>query len=305
METRRLRVLLELSRFGSMAAVADVLGSTTSTVSQQIAALGREVGTPLVEPDGRRVRLTPAGRRLADRAVTILAAVEAAQLDLDPEAEPAGVVRVCGYATAISGILLPLMLDLATTHPAVRVVVHEHEPEESLALLAADQVDLALTYDYNLAPAAADTSLQSARLSSADWGLGVPTAAAAAVSGTTLEVFRAFGDQSWIGNSRNRADERVLRTLGAMAGFEPRLAHSADSLDLVAQMIVAGLGVGLLPMDRTPLDGVAVLPLSRPDLHVRAYARTRHGWDRWPPLALLLDRLTRSTSPEPADMLAR
>jgi len=223
METRRLRVLLELSRFGSMAAVADVLGSTTSTVSQQIAALGREVGTPLVEPDGRRVRLTPAGRRLADRAVTILAAVEAAQLDLDPEAEPAGVVRVCGYATAISGILLPLMLDLATTHPAVRVVVHEHEPEEALALLA-----------------------------------GTPSPHGA-----------------------------------------------ADSLDLVAQMIVAGLGVGLLPMDRTPLDGVAVLPLSRPDLHVRAYARTRHGWDRWPPLALLLDRLTRSTSPEPADMLAR
>ena len=291
METRRLRVLLELSRFGSMAAVADVLGSTTSTVSQQIAALGREVGTPLVEPDGRRVRLTPAGRRLADRAVTILAAVEAAQLDLDPEAEPAGVVRVCGYATAISGILLPLMLDLATTHPAVRVVVHEHEPEEALALLAGDQVDLALTYDYNLAPATLDPSLQSTRLSATPWGLGVPTAAAVGVPAGSVAVFRAFRDESWIGNSRNRADERVLRTLASMAGFEPRLAHSADSLDLVAEMILAGLGVGLLPMDRTPQEGVTVLPLSRPDLHVRAYARTRHGWDRWPPLALLLDRL--------------
>ena len=106
-----------------------------------------------------------------------------------------------------------------------------------------------------------------------------------------MAVFRAFRDESWIGNSRNRADERVLRTLASMAGFEPRLAHSADSLDLVAEMILAGLGVGLLPMDRTPQEGVTVLPLSRPDLHVRAYARTRHGWDRWPPLALLLDRL--------------
>jgi DNA-binding transcriptional LysR family regulator len=291
METRRLRVLLELSRHGSMAAVADVLGSNTSTVSQQIAALAREVGTPLVEPHGRRVRLTPAGRRLADRAVTILAAVEAAQLDLDPEAEPVGVVRVCGYATAISAILLPIMLDLATSHPAVRVVVHEHEPEEAVALLAGDQVDLALTYDYNLAPAAADLSLQSTRLSSTAWGLGVPTAAAAGVPGTTVGVFRAFRHENWIGNSRNRADESVLRTLGSMAGFEPRLAHSADSLDLVAEMIVGGLGVGLLPLDRTPLDGVTVLPLSRPDLQVRAYACTRHGWDRWPPLALVLDRL--------------
>ena len=96
MDLRRLRVLLELSRLGSMREVAEALGTTTSTVSQQIAALAREVGTPLVEPDGRRVRLTPAGRRLADHAVTILAAVEAARLDLDPDAEPAGTVRVAG-----------------------------------------------------------------------------------------------------------------------------------------------------------------------------------------------------------------
>ena len=48
----------------------------------------KEAGEQLMEPDGRRVRLTPAGRRLADHAVTILAAVDAARLDLDPEAEP-------------------------------------------------------------------------------------------------------------------------------------------------------------------------------------------------------------------------
>ena len=90
MDVRRLRMLLELSRLGSMHEVADALGTTTSSVSQGIAALAREVGTPLVEPDGRRVRLTPAGRRLAEHAVTILAAVESARLDLDPGAEPVG-----------------------------------------------------------------------------------------------------------------------------------------------------------------------------------------------------------------------
>ena len=53
MDTRRLAVLLELSRLGSMREVAEELGTTTSTVSQQIATLAKEVGTPLVEPDGR------------------------------------------------------------------------------------------------------------------------------------------------------------------------------------------------------------------------------------------------------------
>ena len=109
----RLELLLELSRLGSMREVGEAMHVTTSTVSQQIAALAREAGTPLVEPDGRRVRLTPAGRRLAGHAVTILAAVEAARRDLDPEAPPAGTVRVAAYASAFRQVLLPVVGMLA------------------------------------------------------------------------------------------------------------------------------------------------------------------------------------------------
>ena len=153
MDLRRLRLLLELSRLGSMREVADELGMTTSSVSQHIAALAREVGTPLVEPDGRRVRLTPAGHRLAEHAVTILAAVEAARLDLDPSGEPAGVVRVAGFATGIRRSLLPAVATSPPTHPGIDVRISEYEPLEALDLLGRDDVDLALVYDYNLAPA--------------------------------------------------------------------------------------------------------------------------------------------------------
>ena len=117
---RRLRVLLELSRLGSMREVADQLGMTTSSVSQHIAALASEVGAPLVEPVGRRVRLTPAGQRLAEHAVTILAAVEAARRDLDPSGEPEGVVRVAGFATAIRRSLMPVLAELADEQPRHR-----------------------------------------------------------------------------------------------------------------------------------------------------------------------------------------
>ena len=160
MDPRRLELLLELSRLGSMRAVADALHLTTSTVSQQIAALAREAGVALVEPDGRRVRLTPAGRRLADHAVTVLAALEAARVDLDPSAEPSGTVRVAAYASAVRQSLLPVVRVLARAHPDVRLLIHEHEPDECLGLLAADDVDLALSYDYNLAPATFDASLE-------------------------------------------------------------------------------------------------------------------------------------------------
>lgn len=291
METRRLEVLLELARQGSMRNVADSLGTTTSTVSQQIAALARETGTALLEPAGRRVRLTPAGRRLADHAVTILAAVDAATAELDPGADPAGTVRVAGFVTAVRKILMPIVGELAVTHPGVKLEVREHEPAEALALLAADSVDLALTYDYNLAPDSTGAAFDSIHLWSTPWSLGVPEAAAP-VAGTAPEVLAAFRDRDWIGNSRNRADEEVLRLLASMGDFEPRVRHQADSLELVEDLILAGMGVGLLPADREPRAGVALVPLSSPDVRVRAYARTRRGNSTWAALAAVLNQIT-------------
>ncbi|MFI6585134.1 LysR family transcriptional regulator [Embleya sp. NPDC050493] len=298
METRRLQVLVELARLGSMHAVADVSGTSTSTVSQQIAALARDMGADLIEPHGRRVRLTPAGRRLAEHAVTILAAVEQAQHDLAPGAEPSGTVRVAGFATAIRGHLLPVVTDLAVAHPRIRVLIREHEPAEALALLAEDGTDLALTYDYNLAPAAEDPTVRAIPLWTARWDLGVPAHAvadeaadAADGGGTTAEVFARFAGHDWIVNSRNTADETVVRTLASLAGFTPHVTHQADSLDLVQGMITAGLGVGLLPRGIATSPGVRLLPLTLPHVDLRAYAVARPGRLNWPPLALVTDLL--------------
>ena len=295
METRRLAVLLELSRLGSMREVAEELGTTTSTVSQQIATLAREVGTALVEPDGRRVRLTPAGKRLADHAVTILAAVEAARLDLDPDSEPAGTVRVAGFATAIRESLVPVLDEISASHPAVHLLIHEHEPAEAYALLASDDVDLALTYDYDLAPAHFDRTVEATPLWTAAWGLGVPTAESG-VGGSAREVFAHFAERDWIVNSRFTADGDVVRTMGSLAEFEPRVTHRVDSLELVQDLIAGGLGVGLLPAGPSLRAGVAVIPLADPEARLRAYAVVRRGRSAWPPLALVLARLRAGAS---------
>ena len=287
MDPRRLELLLELSRLGSMREVAEVMSVTTSTVSQQLAVLAREAGTALVEPEGRRVRLTPAGRRLADHAVTILAALDAARADLDPSATPSGTLRVAAFATAVRRSLLPVVRTLGESHPDVRLLVHEHEPAEALALLASDDVDLALTYDYNLAPATFDPAVKAVPLWDTVWSLGVP-ASARRVRADALAVFSAFRDQDWIVNSRNTADEDVVRTVASLAGFVPRVTHRADSLELVQDMIVAGLGVGLLPAGQPLVRGVSLRRLTGPDVVLRAYAVTRRGWERWPPLALVL-----------------
>jgi DNA-binding transcriptional LysR family regulator len=285
-DTRRLALLLSLSRLGSMRAVADAHNLTTSTVSQQIAALARETGAQLIEPEGRRVRLTPAGQRLADHAVTILAAVDSARLDLDPDAEPAGTVRVGGFATGIRVSLLPIVAELAERYPKVDLVISEYEPIEAFELLTDDDLDLALTYDYNLAPASPGPVLETVALWSVPWGLGVP-----ADTPDGPAKIADYADRTWIVNSRNTADEDAVRTLASLAGFIPHIAHEIDSLELVEDLIVAGYGVGLLPIGRPSSAGVKVLPLAETEAILTAYAVTRRGRAIWPPLRTVLERM--------------
>jgi DNA-binding transcriptional LysR family regulator len=294
-DPRRLELLLELSRLGSMREVGEAMHVTTSTVSQQIAALAREAGVPLIEPDGRRVRLTPAGRRLAGHAVTVLAAIEAARRDLDPAAAPTGTVRVAAFASAIRHLMLPVARTLAGQRPEVRLQLLEHEPDEALGLLAGDAVDLALTYDYNLAPARFGGRLAVQPLGRTRWSLGTPSGPGRA-RGTALEVFGRYRDHDWIVNSRNTADDEVIRVVAALAGFEPRITHRADSLDLVEDMILADLGVGLLPAPRSAARGVTLRRLRQPEVTMRTYALTRPGHATWPTLTLVL-RLLRELSP--------
>jgi DNA-binding transcriptional LysR family regulator len=264
---------------------------TTSTVSQQIAALSREVGTPLIEPEGRRVRLTPAGHRLADHAVTILGAMEAARVDLDPSAEPEGTVRVAAFASAIRQVMVPLLCDVQETHPGIRLRLLEHEPAEALDLLEADAVDLALTYDFNLAPARLDSALVTRQLGTTEWGLGVPSRSGRARS-TALDEFVRYRDTDWIVNSRNTDDEEVVRVIASLAGFHPDITHRADSLELVQDMILAGMGVGLLPVNQRTARGVTVHRLRQPDVQLRSFAVTRRGRDSWAPLAVVLRQLS-------------
>jgi DNA-binding transcriptional LysR family regulator len=202
---------------------------------------------------------------------------------------------VAAFASAFRQVLLPVARILAGQQPEVRLHLLEQEPDEALGLLAADEVDLALTYDYNLAPARFDRGpygqqLHSRLLGPTPWSLGTPSGPGP--RGTAVEVFRRYRDDAWIVNSRNTADEEVIRVVASLAGFEPRITQRADSLDLVQDMILAGLGVGLLPAARLPagrpVRGVALRRLRQPEVIQRSYAVTRRGHAAWPPLALVL-----------------
>ena len=79
LDVRRLRVLHAVSAYGSVTAAAAALGYSAPAVSQQLAALEREVGMRLTERAGRGLQLTPAALILVGHTDALLARLDAAR----------------------------------------------------------------------------------------------------------------------------------------------------------------------------------------------------------------------------------
>ncbi|HEU0101661.1 MAG TPA: LysR family transcriptional regulator [Mycobacteriales bacterium] len=290
LDLRRLRVLLELSQRGTMREVASATGYSPSAVSAQLAALERESGAQLLERVGRGVRLTPAGVRLAGHARDILGAVDAARADLAAGAEPAGRVRVASYASALEADCLPVARTLRATHPRVRLELQEREPAEAFAALLDGDVDLALVYDYALAPRPARAGVLTRQVTEVPMVLAVPADADPRVRGPQdLGLLR---DEPWVVNSRGQDDDELAARLCSRAGFLPRVVHKADSLELVQALVAAGLGVALLPAFVPAHGDLRLVPLPGTGATRRMWTAVRPGNEHWPAVALVVRLVT-------------
>src|SRR5664279_6654810 len=151
LDVGRLRLLREVGLRGSIAGAARSLGLTPSAVSQQLAVLEREAGTPLVDRSPRGVALTGAGHAVAARAGELLDVLRAARSDLDRlTGTVAGPVAVAAVASAALTFVSSAVTTLSGTHSGIEVAVTVAEPSAALELLLAGDVDIAVVDEYDL-----------------------------------------------------------------------------------------------------------------------------------------------------------
>jgi DNA-binding transcriptional LysR family regulator len=286
LDITRLRVIDAVARHGSVTGAAKELHYSQPSVSHHLARLEAETGAQLLQRVGRGVRLTEAGRLLADRAAEIVGRIDAADAELAAHVGlTAGRVRLAGFSSAIGSLVPQAAAALAGKHPGLQISLIDTHPPEALELLRAGKIDVAIIFRYDETEPEPD----GVRLHHL---LDDPVYLLSTRRGRTLAASR---DAIWIaGCERCRSH---LMSLCADAGFEPRIGYTSDDMVVMQALVAAGLGVATLPglaLRAHHVEGVVAgeLPGSRRHVYAATYGEPPDP----PATAALLAALTHATN---------
>lgn len=268
----QLRALVELTRRGTITAVADALGYTPGGVSQQLSALERAAGMPLLRRVGRRVELTDAGSALAVHAERMLGVEADAVAALERASRTvSGVLHVGLFATAAAEILPLALARTSGQHPGLTVRSRELVVDEVCDAVAAGSVDLALGLDYPDAPIPRDPALRFVLLLRERFALAVPSGALPTIGETIIGETTIGGISladtgllGWILPDLDTHYSRAVLSVCRRAGVEPDVRHQVT--DTAASLALVEAGVGVTPvtdlMLRLRPSRFRVLPLA-------------------------------------------
>ena len=263
-------MLHEFAARGSIARTAEALGYTPSAVSQQLAVLEREAGTPLLDRTARSAGLTAAGRRLAVHAERILAMVEEAESDLSAQAaEPSGRVVVTAFPSAAVAFA-PALARSLRAHPKLSLLLREADPAEGLQLVRSGEVEAAIVDDWTgrlsalVASPPGHASMDGAGDgdgAGADHGQGVlsyyhlvrdPLVLVVArdhpAANPDLPVdLRALRNEPWLAAPSGEPSRQATDRLLAAVGLTPPVPSEFEGLGTVANLVARGLGIAIMP----------------------------------------------------------
>ena len=281
LDVNRLRVIDAVARHGSVTAAAKELHYSQPSVTHHLGRLEAETGAQLLQRVGRGVRLTPAGRLLADRAAEILGRIDAAGAELSAHVGlSAGHVRLAAFASAIGTLVPAAAATLAARHPGLQLGLTDAHPPEAIDLLRTGKVEVAIVFRY----AETEPEPPGVRLHHL---LDDPVYVLSRRRERSLPDLR---EATWIaGCERCRSH---LLALCEDAGFDPRIGSSSDDMVVMQALVKAGLGIATqtgLALRAHHVEGVVATELPGSKRHI--YAATYGEPPDPPATAALLEAL--------------
>lgn len=260
MELRHLLVLRELADRGTVAATAAALRVSPSAVSQQLRSAEREWGARLVEPDGRGVRLTDAGRLLADAAVDVAGAMASVQRRWDEFTGSVGGVVSIATLPSAGTVLLPGLLN-RLQDTGIELRIEDHDVAEGRYADLARDYDLVIGHRMTEHPPAEWAALARFDLLREPIDVAMPTEHP--LAGATSVRAKDLAGENWVGVPAGFPFDDLRKELEAKARKPFQVRQRLRDNNLVAALIVAGVGIGLLPrLSTPPTDGLVLKPLT-------------------------------------------
>lgn len=257
-DLHRLRLLRELKHRGTLAAVATALSYSPSSVSQQLSQLEVEVGVPLLEPIGRRVRLTAQAEILVAHVEAVLTRLAQAEADIAASLETiTGTLRVASFQTAMLALMPRAMHVLRDSHPGLRIELVQAEPEGALGRLRTHDYDVVLAEEYPGDPQPRLERIEQEDVCQDGMRLACPSGVGAA---TVAELAR----QPWVMEPTGTGARQWAMSLCRHLGFEPDVRFETTDLVVQARFVEQGLACALLPdlvwVGRAPTELLRPLP---------------------------------------------
>lgn len=306
LDVRRLRLLVELSQRGTLAAVAEALSYSPSSVSQQLSQLEKEAGVPLLVQVGRRVQLTPQAQVLVGHAQAVLERLEEAEADVARSLTTvSGTVRIAVFQSAAHAVVPQALTLLAAEHPSLRVEVTEREPELALFDVAARDFDLVIAEQYPGYTRPLHPELDRVPLARDAIRLALPPAGTGGRGGAKRRLETHSADHAlaaasarpWVLEPEGTASREWAEQLCRQAGFEPDVRFETADLMAHIRLIRSGNAVGLLPDLVWAGEAATVQLVALPgDPEREVFSSTRRAAARRPAVVAARDALARAAS---------
>lgn len=296
LDPRRLGLLRDVARTGSIAGAAQLAGCTASAASQRLVALEEDLGIALLERYPRSVRLTEAGRVLVEHTHRVLAELEAAAQAVHAVSGlRGGRLRVAAFSTAAS-LIVPALVAFRQRHGEVQVSFTESEPEDAVSAVAAGDLDLAVTHQYEHLPRPDLRGLRQVLLHRDRLLLAVPPHLRRA--GQSTARLRDYAEETWLSTLPTEGFQAVTELQCRAGGFEPNIAFRSDNYDLLLALVAADFGLALIPgLAAVPRASVTFLEVSEPARLVREIQITTRAADHSPATQALTSLLLQRRTP--------
>ncbi|OMC50663.1 LysR family transcriptional regulator [Mycolicibacterium fortuitum] len=304
MDVGRLRMLRELADHGTVGAVAQVLSMTPSAVSQQLKILQREAGVPLIEPDGRRVRLTDAGQVLVEHADAVLAALDRARAEMDAyRSTPRGAVSVSLFPSGAAMLLAPLIIRAAER--GVQVLGRDVDVPASRAPAQLADFDVVVVHRDERDVASWGPRFEATELLREPLDVVLPPAHPLADRDNVR--LADLADEHWIGVEGGLMVDDVLNSIAIISGVQPRITQRINDFRVVEELVHAGAGIALMPRYVRLARELVRVPITDISVARRVEAITRAGAGNRPAVAAVLEDLCAIAAgiSSPADEHAR